>query len=49
MGISVSEKQFVKTAIGIAQEQEEIERTRKVISQISKAVRRAKSIPARIQ
>jgi len=49
MGIPESEKQFMKTAIGVARAAEEIRRIRKVISRIPKAIRRAKSIPPRIQ
>ena len=49
MGIPESEKQFMKTAIGVARAAGEIRRIRKVISRIPKAIRRAKSIPPRIQ
>ena len=49
MGIPESEKQFMKTAISVARAAEEIRRIRKVISRIPKAIRRAKSIPPRIQ
>jgi len=49
IGISESEKQFMKTAIGVARAAEEIWRNPKVISRIPKAIRRAKSIPPRIQ